>query len=112
VGAAGDAGDAGRERVTGDAGADGRAREGVEHLQAAAKEAIEAVRALLDVAERVVDDPAAVQAAAGSLATIAQAALQRVRSPEWRPAGTADDGRDDGDCDDGRAGRVQRIQVS
>lgn len=43
-----------------------RARQGVEHLQAAAVEVIAALRAFLDVAEEVVRDPAAAAAVATS----------------------------------------------
>ena len=46
---------------------DERARQGVEHLQAAAIEVIAAVRAFLDVAEEVVRDPAGAAALASSL---------------------------------------------
>ena len=42
-----------------------RARQGVEHLQAAARELIQAARAVLDVAEELVDDPEAVASLAG-----------------------------------------------
>jgi hypothetical protein len=45
-----------------------RAHEVVEHLQAAALEIIEAVRAFLDVAEELVKDPAEVAAMASTLA--------------------------------------------
>jgi hypothetical protein len=46
---------------------DERARQGVEHLQAAAIEVIAALRAFLDVAEEVVRDPAGAAALASSL---------------------------------------------
>jgi hypothetical protein len=94
------------EPTVGGEGLDDRARAGVEHLQAAAREAISAARALLDVAEELVDDPAAVQAAVGSLGSVVQAALSRVRPPG--AAGSTDGEGDDGDDD----GRVQRIKVS
>jgi hypothetical protein len=81
------------------------AREGVEHLQAAAREVIKATRSLLDAAEELVDDPAAVQHLVGSIATVAQAAAGRLRRDV---AGRAPGGDDDGDDD----GRVQRIRVS
>jgi hypothetical protein len=81
------------------------AREGVEHLQAAAREVIKATRSLLDAAEELVDDPAAVQQLVGSIASVAQAAAGRLRRDvSGRPSGD-----DDGDGDDGR---VQRIRVS
>jgi hypothetical protein len=44
-----------------------RAREGLEHLQSAARELIAAARAMLDVAEDIVDDPDAVTQLVGSL---------------------------------------------
>ena len=53
---------------------DDRARQGVEHLQAAAIEMIAAFRAFLDVAEEVVRDPGAVTAFASSLVETARAA--------------------------------------
>ena len=46
---------------------DERARQGVEHLQAAAVEVIAALRAFLDVAEEVVRDPSGAAALASSL---------------------------------------------
>lgn len=51
-----------------------RARQGVEHLQAAAIEVIAALRAFLDVAEDVVRDPSAVTAFASSLVETARSA--------------------------------------
>lgn len=51
-----------------------RAREGVEHLQAAALEVIAAVRAFLDLAEDVVRDPAAATAVVQNLAEAGRAA--------------------------------------
>lgn len=77
------------------------ARAGVEHLQAAAKEVIQATRSLLDAAEELVDDPSAVQSLVGTIASVAQAAAMRLRGE------AGDSGPDD---DDG--GRVQRIRVS
>jgi hypothetical protein len=47
-----------------------RAREGAEHLQAAARELIEAARAALDVAEEWVNDPEAVASLAGTLTSV------------------------------------------
>ena len=89
-----------------DVGTDDLAKAGLEHLQAAAREAIQAARALLDVAERVVEDPAAVQAAVGSLSAVARAALQQLRVPDSpSPAADADD-------TGGGDARIQRIRVS
>ena len=76
------------------------ARTGVEHLQAAAREVIQATRSLLDAAEELVDDPSAVQSLVGTIASVAQAAAGRLR-------GQPDDPGDDDDD-----GRVQRIRVS
>ena len=77
------------------------ARAGVEHLQAAAREVIQATRSLLDAAEELVDDPSAVQNLVGTIASVAQAAAGRLRGEPPAP------GPDDDDD-----GRVQRIRVS
>lgn len=77
------------------------ARAGVEHLQAAAREVIQATRSLLDAAEELVDDPSAVQNLVGTIASVAQAAAARLRG---EPTGSGPDDDDDG--------RVQRIRVS
>jgi hypothetical protein len=69
-----------------------RAHDVVEHLQAAALELIEAGRAMLDVAEDMVKDPADVLAFASAAAHLASAA----NSPP-RPSGQR---------------RVQHIRVS
>lgn len=83
-------------------GRDDHAREGMEHLQAAAREMIKATRSLLDAAEELVDDPAAVESLVGTIASVAQAAAGRLRS----------NGVGQPDHDDGDDGRVQRIRVS
>jgi hypothetical protein len=85
-------------------GIDDRAREGVEHLQAAAREMIRAARALLDVAEELVDDPTTATNAIGALGTLAQAAVGRMTAPVHGEPGPPDEGDDDG--------RVQRITVT
>jgi hypothetical protein len=51
-----------------------RARQGVEHLQAAAIEVISAMRAFLDIAEDVVRDPGAAAAFASSIVESARPA--------------------------------------
>ncbi len=79
------------------------ARAGVEHLQAAAREVIQATRSLLDAAEELVDDPAAVQSLVGTIASVAQAAAGRLRSHGGTPSAHDDEGDD---------GRVQRIRIS
>ena len=63
-----------------------RARQGVEHLQAAAIEMIAAFRAFLDVAEEVVRDPSAVTAFAASLVETARAAAPTPSDPAGSPA--------------------------
>ena len=82
--------------------AEDKVHEGLEHLQAAAREMIQATRSLLDAAEELIDDPKSVQDLVGSLTHAAQMAAQR-----FRPSGSADPGDDDGDD-----GHVQRIKVS
>jgi hypothetical protein len=82
--------------------ADDKVHEGIEHLQAAAREMIQATRSLLDAAEELIDDPRSVQDLVGSLAQAAQMAASR-----FRP-GAAHRGIDD---DDG-GGHVQHIKVS
>lgn len=72
-----------------------RAREGIEHLQAAGIEVIGALRAFLDVAESLVRDPAAAAALATSLSDV-------VRSEHARPPSQPNDGEP----------RVTRIRVS
>lgn len=54
--------------------AQARAREGVEHLQAAARELIEAARAALDVAEEWVNDPESLASLVGTLAAVGDVA--------------------------------------
>ena len=71
-----------------------RARQGMEHLQAAAIEVIAAVRAFLDVAEDVVRDPAGTASLASSFVEAARAAT---------PSGPTPDGDEP---------RVTRIRVS
>lgn len=74
---------------------------GMEHLQAAAREVIQATRTFLDAAEELVEDPKAVQSLMGTLASVAAAAAGRLRSEATR-----------GDDDDDGDGHVQRINVS
>lgn len=74
--------------------------EGIEHLQAAAKELIRAGRSLLDAAEGLVEDPAALQGLLGRVGSLAQAAATRLRA----------EGADGGPEDAG--GGVERIPVS
>jgi hypothetical protein len=69
---------------------DDRAREGLEHLQAAARELIQAARAMLDVAEDLVNDPEAVASLAGTVGTLGD--LVRARRPAaQKPSPDGDD---------------------
>jgi hypothetical protein len=82
-----------------------RARQGMEHLQAAARELIAAARAALDVAEGVVNDPDSVAALAGLLGTVGEMA-RRVTGAAPGP----DDPGDEPGSEPASA-RVQRITV-
>ena len=95
------------------AGAQARARAGVEHLQAAARELIEAARAALDVAEEVVNDPEALASLAGALASVGDLARRVTGAEGWpapRAATTERGGNGAGCADD--TPRVQRITVT
>ena len=76
--------------------------DGVEHLQAAAKEMIRATRSLLDAAEGLVEDPAALQGLLGTLGSLASAAAGRFRTATAGATG----------ADDEDDGKVQRIKLS
>jgi hypothetical protein len=79
-----------------------RARDGIQHLQAAARELIHAARALLDVAEDVIDDPAAIATLVGALSALGHAARDRATVPP----------DDDGEAWDGPGATVERITVA
>jgi hypothetical protein len=64
-----------------------RTGEAVAHLQTAAREMIAAVRAFLDVAEAVVEDPKSGEALLDSLGEVARRIVPRSRSTERDPAG-------------------------
>jgi hypothetical protein len=89
--------------MTADQADDDLVQQGLEHLQAAAREMIQASRSLLDAAEQLVDDPRAVQHLVATLGSVATAAAARLR-PDVH--GATDDPDDDDD------GRVQRIRIS
>jgi hypothetical protein len=57
-----------------------RAAEGLAHLQAAAREFILAARAMLDVAEELVDDPGTVRSVADAVGGIVRTAAQAGRN--------------------------------
>ena len=71
-----------------------RTAEAVDHLRAAAKEMIAAVRSFLEVAEELVDDPKAVERVLDTVGSLTDAARRS--------------GHDDGDADDG----VEHIRVT
>ncbi|CAN5528083.1 hypothetical protein BH24ACT4_BH24ACT4_00910 [soil metagenome] len=79
---------------------------GVGGLQAAARDAIDASRALLDAVEALVDDPEVVERMSTVVRAAAGAASRAARAAE--PGRVRDHGRDDDDDDDG----VQRIPVA
>jgi hypothetical protein len=97
--------------ANGDAAANGdtagdvheRAREGLEHLQAAARELIAAARAALDVAEDVVNDPDSLAAVAGMIGTVGDLARRMSGGDRAAPS------RPDGDAALGP--RVEHIPV-
>lgn len=95
---------------------DPRVQAGLDHLQRAAREVIAASRALLDVAEELVDDPRAAASLADVLGSLGGLAA---RGRSWTGTGGGAGGSDrlhpdvDGDEDDGDGGPgVQRIPVS
>jgi hypothetical protein len=78
------------------------AREGLAHLQAAAREMIAAARSMLDAVEELIDDPKAADSIAGAVGTIGrlvEGAVASVVAP--RVTEPSDDDS-----------RVQRIRVS
>jgi hypothetical protein len=81
--------------------AEDKVQQGIEHLQSAAREMIQATRSLLDAAEELIEDPRSVQELVGTLGSLAQAAAAR-----FRPGGATSEDDDPGD------GPVQRIKVS
>jgi hypothetical protein len=94
--------------------AQARAREGVEHLQTAARELIEAARAALDVAEDLVNDPESLASLAGSLAAVGEVARRVTGAGEWPPTAARTGGHrpPPRDADTEGTPRVERIRVS
>ena len=76
------------------------AREGMVHLQKAAKELIAAGRALLDAADELVDDPVSMNQLGDALGTITKLAASALGGAAGPPASGDDEPR------------VQRIRVS
>jgi hypothetical protein len=85
-----------------------RARQGVEHLQAAVRELIKAARAALDVAEEVVNDPESVAVLASTLAGLGDLARRAAGGGGW-PSPAAEAPEPPADPSEGR---VQRITVA
>lgn len=102
--------------------------EGIETLQKAAGEAVRAARALLDIAERVIEDPEALRTVMANLATMARSAgetvatlaadatagwAERVKAASGESAGAeaATDPGPDGDRSDRDDAGIQRIRV-
>lgn len=85
------------------------ARESLEHLQAAARELINAARAALDAAERFIDDPEMISSVVGVAGRVGDVLRQvsgdRIRRSAW------DDGPDDdgGDRPEPGDSGIQRI---
>ena len=79
------------------------AREGLEHLQAAAHEMVAAARSMLDAVEELIDDPraaAAMATAFGTMSRFVEGAIASISDVVAPNAGDDD------------APRVQRIRVS
>lgn len=85
---------------------DPRVQSGVDHLQRAAREAIAATRALLDVADDLVDDPGSLRDLLGMVSSLGGAATRAAS----RSSGHGAWGGDHDDDDEGPS--VQRIPVS
>lgn len=64
-----------------------RAGEGVDHLQAAARELIEAARAFLDVADDLVSDPKVAEGLLSGIGGLADTAREAARDAARRAAG-------------------------
>ena len=86
---------------------DDRMAEGIEHLQTAALEMIEAARAFLDVVEELVTDPERVTGTLATVATLVDGAGRSAR----RPAGRDEAAGNGPPAGDGPT-RLRRIDVS
>jgi hypothetical protein len=94
-----------------DANRPDRAREGIQHLQAAARELIHAARALLDVAEDVIDDPAAIATLMSALGAMGDAARRRAAAAATT-ATSAADGDGEGEVGAVPEPTIERITVA
>jgi hypothetical protein len=95
-----------------DANRPDRAREGIQHLQAAARELIHAARALLDVAEDVIDDPAAIATLMSALGAMGDAARRRATAAATTAATSAADGDAEGEVGAVPEPTIERITVA
>ena len=82
---------------------------GVDALQAAAREAIEATRALLDVAEAMVDDPDVAERLGSIVRSVGSVAARAARTAG---AAAGRDSRGHGSDEDDDGGGVEHISVS
>lgn len=86
---------------------DARAAEGLAHLQSAARELIQAARAMLDVAEELVDDPATVTVVADAVGAVVRTAARtgrKVMAGADVPDGAAGKGS-------GAGSSIERIRI-
>lgn len=86
-----------------------RAREGLEHLQAAARELIAAARAGLDAAEDLIDDPEVVKAMVGAAGRVGEV-LRTVSADRSGRFRGSDDPEDD-DSTGPATSQVERIVI-
>jgi hypothetical protein len=89
---------------------DDRTAEGLEHLQTAAREMIEAARAFLDVVDDFVGDDEKVASVAEAFGSIARGARRAAQDRSSTADPSGGDGHDADD--DGFDGPVQHIKVS
>lgn len=90
-------------------GCDQLVHEGLDHLQRAARETIAAMRALLDLAEQLIEDPRAAETMVATIGSLAETTVRSAGSLLGsRPAARSPGGR----RDDEDGGGVQRIPVS
>jgi hypothetical protein len=82
----------------------------VTHLQAAAREMVAAARAVLDITDELIDNPAPLLAALAGMAAAGRAAVQHERDTDT-PGAADDDNREAAPTPPQRP-RVQRIRVS
>jgi hypothetical protein len=89
-----------------------RAREGLQHLQAAARELILAARALLDVAEDLIDDPAALATLVGAMGSLGDGARRRAARHADGDGADAGQRSGSGQGANGSGTTIERITVA